>query len=637
MGVTMVDETGLSEVAFLCVEGLELRARWPSFPEVTELWAQVQSAQLDVREGENWSSDAVFKPVRGRALALSRPLAKFHALVVATDGGKDWEMRHLSLSVHPVDICLDTRNVYELAEWALELAQAASAHPSEGQGLSSDNLFGSRPEDTLRCNEGDRADPFCGEPLHVLQPRARDFEASAPVFVRSLLLRRIRLMLSVHFSGRRLGDFRNSERLQALDHVLRHCLPLDFTDATVLLGRQACYMRGGGARDVCLKDEFLPDGFAGLAEGLVADIAGNFLRQLPSILFSQRLLGSPAKLGQELCAVVALAVSAMLTLRVRALLAALLLLFTAVLCSLEGICITVAKAACNAGTGTVPAALRRQPNTGREALRQMVDLSAPWHIRSLLLEWGRLARATRISHSWLTRLRCILLAALRTVSAALSIGLIPLVKLIQALRLTLQHAAWRAWPECETAWGVALPRRACPQQFRSGTSLQFSCASAPGLRFSCAAALGVVAQETEGLWAQDWRLRPLPDGQGVLVALQDGSLFLVSDVGGEPKIAWRAGVAGSQPEVLKNFDRRKGAPPFLLYFRGDAGDLHLGLKSWEAALAAFCFVAECTAEGGDASLYTDGDELGMPPSPRSQSEMAADGRRDLGLTWPISL
>jgi len=316
-----------------------------------------------------------------------------------------------------------------------------------------------------------------------------------------------------------------------------------------------------------------------------------------------------------------LAVYAVVTCRPRALLAAMLLCSVAVLSSLEGICATLAKGACSVGTGCVPAALRREPASGREALKEIMGLSVRWHVSCLLLEWRRLGRAARISRSCLTRLWCLLFAALRGIFATVSMMLVPAVKLLQALRIAVQHAAWRLWPECESGWGRPLPRRACPQQFRAGAALQFSCARAQGLPFSCAAALGAVCQETPGLWSEDWRLRTLPDGEGVLVAVQHGGLFLVRSVGGRPAIMWRAEVSGSQPEVVaRPVNSKQGAPPYLLRFKGASGERSLGLQSWEAALTAFAYVAECWAEdvghaGGEA-------EKGCQDSPGSSHAQA---------------
>merc|ERR1711920_341146 len=105
-----------------------------------------------------------------------------------------------------------------------------------------------------------------------------------------------------------------------------------------------------------------------------------------------------------------------------------------------------------------------------------------------------------------------------------------------------------------------------------GVAVQYSSSSAPGLslrrtdRFLCADALDAVRKFAPGIWCGEWQMRPLPQREGVLVAVRGSGLFLVNTNNkGLPIVVWQKRGPWAGLEV-KAVSTRKGVEWELLLF-----------------------------------------------------------------------
>jgi len=184
--------------------------------------------------------------------------------------------------------------------------------------------------------------------------------------------------------------------------------------------------------------------------------------------------------------------------------AALFLATAALLASLTGVLLILAKEACSFCTGSVPEAISREPAGAREALLQAFALGLPWHCRKVAQRLRRTRNAQK-------RRCCVTLEGPRawiktflySLLAPASAAMIMIAKLVQALQLFLRLAARWASPRHVTAPGPPVPLRACSQQYgRGGLPIQFSRAAAPAL-----------SALKPSLWTPpraDWLVRELP-------------------------------------------------------------------------------------------------------------------------------
>ncbi|CAK9054517.1 Hypothetical protein SCF082_LOCUS29583, partial [Durusdinium trenchii] len=135
--------------------------------------------------------------------------------------------------------------------------------------------------------------------------------------------------------------------------------------------------------DALLADEFLPHGFHELFSEASSAAGDAVLRQIPQFVGAQRLLGSPAHLWTELTQALHLAVFGLCSCSPWLLIAALLTVIAAVLESVEGIFMIIAKTSCRITAGTVPTGLRKEPSGFPGALMDLLWYGFPWHAQQI--------------------------------------------------------------------------------------------------------------------------------------------------------------------------------------------------------------------------------------------------------------
>lgn len=462
--------------------------------------------------------------------------------------------------------------------------------------------------------------------------------AGTAVFIRRLQLRRACLVLSVRFSGRRanLGDLKHGEQLRALDHLLQLCLPLDVVQAPVNLGRSVWTILGARVRDLVLRDEFLDDGLRGLAQDLAKDCAAAALKQAPVLLGAQQLLGNPLRLVQELATAVLLLVWGVVQCRPRLLLASFLLTFAAFLTSMEAISLSVCKPLCGLATGNVPASLRREPVTVREALRHAFIFCAPWHFRHVSQELRRgyrtaLAAATCTAVLWFA-----IMAPLQVAAGFASGLLFTWGKLLQALRLTFALGASRACPEHVAFMAPAPPLRPSPLPFLGRVPLQFSRAAGPAmsmllrnpvLRAAARAkvkggssGLGLPLVSMEELRISNWRLQELQPPGSLLLAIRGRGMLMLRE--NEAVVGWSnrnepedsvelkyVPAPWSRLELLRGREEDSEKSGFLLRLQRSMTS-HTGLLSSTSSRSLAAQVAAKSAQHGSeiSQRLTDANE-----------------------------
>ncbi|CAE8587621.1 unnamed protein product [Polarella glacialis] len=631
-GVTLVDSTAMQEVAYLCAEHLEVRCVMHEGLQ-RELEMTLRSLQADVHEASHWRSHVMLRPRRSRlpspaSMFSHVPFACCTARWLALDSGAGaaahLEVESLNVNVQPVELLLDTMNCFRLAQWALEMAHCASPMLEllAVQPLLSKKRTQSA-EKLLRARTGDADDPVLGEPPCPLHG---DFKVPMPVFIKHLLVRRIQVFLSVRFSGKGVGDCQGGEELQAVDLILRKLIPFDVSHARISLGpvlRQrrasggsvgssssawslgsdksvrwwarpwACCGRSTNA-DALLQDEFLPDGLFDLFAEALSESSAAVVRQIPQLLGAQRFLGSPAHLLTELSHVTSLLWLAVCGCNAWLFLAAALVGIAAILQSVEGILLIVAKTTCRVSAGTVPAGLRKEPSGFPGAMMDLVWYGFPWHIRQVYREWQRQGRIAWSSQSWAVTVCCFLRGSWYSVSSILSSVMVMGAKLVQALHLLSRTLAWYVCPErVAEEFGAPLARRVGPMLFWLGAPLQYS--------HAVTAAVGVVHVFAHGTRHREWRLKQLPGGEGTLVAVRGSGFFLVragwacawalclpardSDL----HVTWQA--RGEWEVVELSLHRRQWI--LRLALRNSSRCEELRLKSRRAGIAAFSFAQEC--------------------------------------------
>merc|ERR1712050_375552 len=163
------------------------------------------------------------------------------------------------------------------------------------------------------------------------------------------------------------------------------------------------------------------------------------------------------------------------------------------------------------------------------------------------------------------------MAFFKTVVALVSMVLVLIAKPLQAIELLFRKVAKRVCPMVAES-GPANPSRNGPQQFHMGIAVQYSSASAPGWslrraeRFTCADALDAVRGFAPGIWNGEWQMRPLPEREGVLVAVRGSGLFLVNKNNkGQPVVVWQKRGPWAGLEVVA-VSTRKGIVWELLLF-----------------------------------------------------------------------
>lgn len=617
LGVALIDSVSLQEVAYVSVEKLRLGvAEYEGLDRGFRL--ALGSLQVDVQECTRWKRSVMLQPWRGHRLRPTKavderreaPVAelrvRWRALDPEAGAAAHLEVDSLELEVRSLEARLDTSNCFRLAHWALELGgRVAPAVPAlqplfqEFQGRCTRELL-------CRQREGCPEHPQLGE-SQFFSPE--DFAVPTPVFLKRVLLRRMELVLSVRFGGTRVSDCQGNEALQALDYVLRRMLPFDVSQARITLGSSAprCLPWGMNwvlpcgrtPRDACLEDKFMPNGLAELFRDALREGGTAVLRQVPQLLGSQRLLGSPLHLFAELSQSALLAWLGVSTCDPGAFLAALLVAAAALVESVEGICTIVAKTACRLAMHAVPSGLRQEPSGWQGALMDLLWYGFPWHFRQAYRECQRLINIARSSQSC-TLAACCVFRGLCYWAAALGCAmLLVTAKVLQALHLLARASARQLCPGRVAELSVPTACRAGGALFRLNSLLQYSERST--------AALSAVHWHSRGTRHRDWRLRALPGGEGLLVAVRDGGFFLARPGEGVPP-GHSAGLLWSAPgSSWEAAELRRGAGAGgcggaswelrLLRRPGPSSgaEAALPLRSSEAALAAFGFVEECLA------------------------------------------
>ncbi|CAJ1407114.1 unnamed protein product [Effrenium voratum] len=636
LGITLADSAALHEVAYLCADSLV--ASLVRDDAAREMEMCLGSLQLDVRDGAQWRSNVMLRPKRG--LGRARPLpflscsAKWQALDRGAGPAAHFEVESLKIDVQPIELRLDTLSSFQLALFGLDLLRRAEPLvPFLSSLRSLKQHWRTDGEQLMAAVAGDSQDPVLGEPPC---PEYDDFDAPTPVFIKHLLVRRIQFFVSVRFSGKGASDFQGNEALQAVDIVLRKLIPFDVSQARISLGPFFRRRPGPGAPapkpcrlfswilpclgqadgDACLEDEFLPHGFSELLSEAAALGGSAVLRQIPQLLGAQRLLGSPAHLCAELGQAMRLALLGVWSCSPWLLLAALLTVIAALLESVEGIFMIVAKTTCRITAGTVPAGLRKEASGFPGALMDLLWYGFPWHFQQIYRECRRQSHIAYSSHSLKVSLSCLLEGTWYILFSILSSAMVIVAKLFQSLQLLCHTLAWYVCPERVAELGAPLSRRVGPLLFHLGSALQFS--------HTVTNTMGVVHKAVRGTRLRDWRLRQL-GREGSLLAVQGSGFYLVRSSAllacvpareADVFLAWQA--RGNwqrvelrllQPSLGKEGNRRRR---FLLCFYRNTSCKVLRLRSRRAALSAFSFAQECISSWARAGLHAPM----APESPR---------------------
>lgn len=655
-GVSLVDGMALQEVAYVSAQQLQVRLQISRSDGGRQLNLILRSMQMEVRESSGCRSSVMLRPrwrardsvgtansLAPQARACGKGSAQPHAAPSSTTvrsrqnaGTKDlrmpltsvqvrWlapdkcagsaahlEVEELRAEIRELEVRLDTVRCFALAQWALELA--AHAEPLIGfQSLASEAADAER----LLFGKGSAEDPCLGEPPC---PEPDDFADPTPVFIRRLLLRRLKIYLSVRFSGKRVSDCQGSQALQALDFMLRKLIPFDVSQARICLGsvtvRRSRSSRSSRSapvsqavrailnrlpgrvkvRDVTATDEFLPQGLHNLASGVAQEVSSAVLRQIPRLLGAQRVLGSPDRLFLELLQAIGLVWLGLKCCDVFALLAAVLVGISALLDSLEGILMIITKTFIRATVGNMPPGLRKEPSGVLGALMDVAWYGFPWHGRQVYREWHRQIHIAHSSQSSAVAGWCLLVGTWVTLTSLCSATLVVIAKTIQVLHLMARNTACYICPDQLAQLGAAIPLRAGPLLFRQGSPIQFS--------EHATAVLSAVHDRARGTRHRDWRVRQLPNAEGSIVAVQGTGFFLVRPCRWrclrvrDLQVAWEAHGDWELVELLAR-PVGSGLPMagtwnLRLSRCGHTGK-ELTLRSCQGALAAFSFMQECLA------------------------------------------
>ncbi|CAE7748294.1 unnamed protein product [Symbiodinium sp. CCMP2592] len=646
-GITLVDSTALHEVAYFCVETLVISSTRDGAQH--ELDIKLGCVQVDVRDnGASWRSNVMLRPQRARLhnpvrAVKEKPFLVCSATWTALDRGAGaaahLEVESLRIDVQPIELRLDTMSCFQLAHYGLDLLRRAepiiASHPLFGHlRLMLKTHWRSDGEQLLVAEEGEARDPVLGEPPC---PEGDDFNVPTPVFLKELFVRRIQFFVSVRFNGKGATDCQGNEALHAVDILLRKLIPFDVSQARISLG--PFFRRRGSAPsspsstsplwrrllryvpcigdadgDAHLSDEFLPHGFHELVSEAASASGTAVLRQIPQLLGAQRVLGSPAQLCAELNQALRLALFGVCSCSPWLLIAALLTVLAAVLESVEGIFMIVAKTTCRITAGTVPTGLRKEPSGVAGALMDLLWYGFPWHAQQLYRECRRQCHIAFSAHSITVSLRCLLEGTWHFVFSILSSSMVIVAKLFQSMQLLFHTLAWYVCPERVAELGAPLSRRVGPLLFHIGSPLQYS--------HSVTSIMGVVNNAVRGTRLRDWRLRHLPGRDGSLLAVQGSGFFLVRSSAirrcvpareADVFLAWQA--RGNwervelrlvRPTLRTESARHEMRRRFVLclYRRTAPYCKVLRLRSRRAALCAFSFAQECISSWVRAQVQT---------------------------------
>mmetsp|Transcript_41484 Transcript_41484/g.133904 ORF Transcript_41484/g.133904 Transcript_41484/m.133904 type:complete len:949 (+) Transcript_41484:3-2849(+) len=399
-GVALIDVVALQEVAYISAKCLNLKCVTRR-GEGHELDVGVGSVHVDIKDssGSKSGCSVMLQPWRGRfkqvqtylgkqTEAREAPFISLHMRWRDMDprAGKAAHLQvdEVSLDVRSVEACLDAESCFRLAHWALGLADRMSPAFSSSPAVCShdrrDDLVWSLLRSASACSEDEGAadDPFLGEP-HC--PTQEDFAVPTPVFIKRLLVRSLRIVLSVHFGGRQISDCQGNEALQAADFVLRRLIPFDVSQAHLTLGapssgaqpppdssktdswrwfrrRRCCWCcRRAPDRDAILEDRFLAGGLQDFLSRAAQDVGAALVKQVPhligSLFVSQRIIGSPRRLATELKQSIQLVYVALRTCDFWVLVGAVLMGVAALFESAEGVLMVLANTFSRPSTGTL--------------------------------------------------------------------------------------------------------------------------------------------------------------------------------------------------------------------------------------------------------------------------------------------
>eukprot|EP00435_Cladocopium_sp_Y103_P000155 s3118_g1.t1 len=220
----------------------------------------------------------------------------------------------------------------------------------------------------------------------------------------------------------------------------------------------------GDQTEAFLSDEFLPHGFSELVSEAAGAASDAVLRQIPQLLGAQRVhiksLAAetiPSVPFQGLCSF-----SPWL------LMAALLTVIAAILESVEGIFMIIAKipscslstgmTTCRITAGTVPTGLRKEPSGFPGALMDLLWYGFPWHVQQIYRECRRQSHIAYSSNSLRVSIWCILEGTWYCLFSILSSAMVIVAKLFQALQLLCHTLAWYVCPERIAELGAPLSR-----------------------------------------------------------------------------------------------------------------------------------------------------------------------------------
>ncbi|CAJ1367447.1 unnamed protein product [Effrenium voratum] len=456
------------------------------------------SVQLDVGSGDqkhqSKACHSVLRPFTGPLQILSEnqeplPMVHLEALLkLVTENQEDgqaiergdrsahYEVRRLELKVQPLGLHIETALVSEVVVWVMDLCSVLQTGKKEN--YSPEHLAAAL--DAEAAGDGALVDLKYCEPRCVRDPTADDFKDQTPVVIRELILRRICCVMTLSFTG--TGSFRRerNEEVQAFEMLLRLTLPLDVHQARLMLGKIVFGWRGWSVQDFSVRERFLSNGAEELGDTLTREVTRAVLQQVPKLFGSQLLIGNPLRLGEELLRALELAAFGCTTFKPQVVLAAFFLSFAAITTSLRGMFLIISKEACRLSTGQVPDQLLRESARVREAVAQALYYGIPWHCSAV---FQRLRGRWRKSQGQrrCEACRATLPALLFSLLAPISVLLVTVTKLLQAMELSSRRTARWVSPKHVTAIGPPLPTRTGSQQFTAGYPKQFSRAAAPAL------------------------------------------------------------------------------------------------------------------------------------------------------------
>eukprot|EP00931_Biecheleriopsis_adriatica_P116947 TRINITY_DN92523_c0_g1_i1.p1 TRINITY_DN92523_c0_g1~~TRINITY_DN92523_c0_g1_i1.p1 ORF type:complete len:938 (+),score=169.35 TRINITY_DN92523_c0_g1_i1:416-2815(+) len=524
LGVAMLASGSLREVAYASVNGLDVHAekRVSSKGVALELKVCLATVNMDVQEGK--TTHTVLMPYCGSLQMISGSQSgepppvitlngRLHSVTEdkGTDqsyreGSEHLDLRKLNVNVNPLDIRIGASTAFVVCLWLDEMEKACE----QEQHM----VLGNYIPEGLQKQDGSADDPWLGELSWLRDPSADDFKGQKPLFIRDLKLCKVRCVISSEFSSRPNVPEQHKEKRQQLEFRLRFLMPFEFHKARLFIGKNIYGLQGWKVENYNVSQQFLPRGPQELLDEINQEAIRSVTMQIPKLLGSQLLFGNPLHLWEELSRAAELGARGMGTMKPHMVLAALFLTQAALLASVGGSVLVIAKGACRLIIGDVPHELRSEPPSARQAATQAFKLGIQWHWSKTCEMWRNLCsmRESRkktcmcfldLPQGLLALLGIIFWSILAIIPSIL----VTLAKLTQAMQVFCRVIARWLSPKHVNAAGPPMPLRMYTQTFDKSGPDQFS-------RVASTAFSAFMRRFPHLLPRADWSVRELPQPPG---------------------------------------------------------------------------------------------------------------------------